>query len=116
MKALAASIVAAALALAPWPDEPEAGGNGSARAPGEHDAAPRCDGTPPELENKDAQAYEYELVCGKKREKKTIEAGAKQELEGFSGCSLLLGENEPTVLHTEMVCTIEGGKLVCDLL
>ncbi len=116
MKALATSIAGIALAMAPWPGEPQDGGDGSARAPAERDAAPLCDGTPPELENKDATAYDYELVCGKKREKKTIEAGAKQELEGFSGCNLLLGENEPTVLHTEMVCTVEGGKLVCDLL
>ena len=75
-----------------------------------------CDGTPPELNNKDDQEHAYELVCGKKTEQLTIAAGAKQSLEGKSGCSLKLGDNKPETLYTEMVCTITGGQLTCDLL
>jgi len=75
-----------------------------------------CDGTPPKLVNKDKQAYEYEIVCGSKTEKKSIPAGASQELREKSGCKLVLGQNKPTKLFTEMVCTIKGGKLSCDLL
>jgi hypothetical protein len=75
-----------------------------------------CDGTPPELVNKDGKDYEYELKCAKKTEKRTIKAGAKQSLKEKSGCKLKLGQNPPTKLFTEMVCTIKGGKLSCDLL
>ena len=75
-----------------------------------------CDGTPPKLINKDSKAYEYEIVCASKTEKKSIPAGASQELREKSGCKLKLGSNKPTKLFTEMVCTIKGGKLGCDLL
>ena len=75
-----------------------------------------CDGTPPKLVNKDKQAYDYEVVCASKTEKKSIPAGGSQELREKSGCKLKLGSNKPTKLFTEMVCTIKGGKLSCDLL
>ena len=75
-----------------------------------------CDGTPPKLINKDKTAHDYELVCASKTEKKTIPAGATQELREKSGCKLVLGKNKPTKLFTEMVCTINDGKLSCDLL
>jgi len=75
-----------------------------------------CDGTPPKLVNKDDKAYDYELVCGKKTEQKSIAASSSQSLENKSGCTLKLGDNKATKLHTEMVCTIESGKLSCDLL
>lgn len=75
-----------------------------------------CDGTPPKLVNKDDKDYGYELVCGKKTEKKSIKAGATQSLEDKSGCKLKLGDNKATKLYTEMVCTIKSGKLTCDLL
>ena len=79
--------------------------------------APACDGVPPELINKDSKAHEYTLTCAKKTEKRSIAPGAKVELREKSGCVLKLGDNEPTKLHTEMVCTIKkGGKLSCDLL
>lgn len=78
--------------------------------------APACDGIPPELVNEDSASHSYTLTCGKKVKKKDIAPGEKAELEGFSGCILKLGDHSET-LHTEMVCTIEGGgKLVCDLL
>ena len=75
-----------------------------------------CDGVPPKLINKDQQAYDYEIVCASKAEKRSIPAGGKQELREKSGCKLKLGSNKPTKLFTEMVCTIKGGKLSCDLL
>jgi hypothetical protein len=75
-----------------------------------------CDGVPPKLINKDKQAHSYEIVCGSKTEKKSIPAGGTQELREKSGCKLVLGKNKPTKLFTEMVCTIQGGKLSCDLL
>ena len=75
-----------------------------------------CDGIPPELVNKDDQEHSYVLECGRKTEQHTIAAGTSQSLEGKSGCKLILGENKPTALYTEMVCNIEGGKLTCDLL
>ncbi|MBW2276412.1 MAG: hypothetical protein JRF63_02905 [Deltaproteobacteria bacterium] len=75
-----------------------------------------CDGTPPKLINKDAKAYEYEIVCASKTEKKSIPAGGSEELREKSGCKLKLGSNKPTKLFTEMVCTIKDGKLTCDLL
>lgn len=75
-----------------------------------------CDGIPPELVNKDDTDHDYELVCGKKTEEHTIGAGKSQELDGKSGCTLKLGKNKATKLYTEMVCTIEDGKLTCDLL
>jgi len=75
-----------------------------------------CDGTPPKLVNKDDVSYDYQLVCGKKTEKHSIAAGASQELDEKSGCKLKLGENKAKKLYTEMVCTIKGGKLSCDLL
>ncbi len=75
-----------------------------------------CDGIPPELTNKDTVEYPYELVCGRKTEQHTLPAGATQSLEGKSGCELKLGDNEPTKLHTEMVCNVEAGKLTCDLI
>jgi hypothetical protein len=75
-----------------------------------------CDGTPPKLVNKDAHAHDYEIVCGSKTEKRSIPAGATQELREKSGCKLKLGSNKPTKLFTEMVCAIKGGKLSCDLL
>ena len=37
-------------------------------------------------------------------------------MEGKSGCMIKLGDNDKVKLHTEMVCTIAGGKLTCDLL
>jgi hypothetical protein len=78
--------------------------------------APACDGIPPELVNEDSSAHSYTLSCGKKDKKREIAPGEKAELEGFSGCTLKLGDHSET-LHTEMVCTIQaGGKLVCDLL
>ncbi len=94
----------ASLAFCPPPDDPDPA------------AALYCDGTPPELNNKDDKEHAYELVCGKKTEQATIAAGAKQSLEGKSGCALNLGDNKPETLYTEMVCTIAGGKLTCDLL
>jgi hypothetical protein len=75
-----------------------------------------CDGTPPELTNKDKEDHSYELVCAKKTEKRTIKAGATEKLKEKSGCQLKLGQNPPTKLYTEMVCTIKDGKLSCDLL
>jgi len=75
-----------------------------------------CDGVPPKLINKDNSAHDYEIVCGSKTEKKSIPAGATQELREKSGCMLKLGDNKPTKLFTEMVCTVNGGKLSCDLL
>jgi hypothetical protein len=75
-----------------------------------------CDGTPPKLINKDDKAHNYEIVCASKTEKRSIPAGATQELREKSGCKLKLGSNKPTKLFTEMVCTIKGGKLSCDLL
>ncbi len=75
-----------------------------------------CDGIPPELTSKDTVDHPYELVCGRKTEQGTLPAGATQSLEGKSGCELKLGDNPPTKLHTEMVCTVEAGKLTCDLI
>jgi len=75
-----------------------------------------CDGTPPELINKDTVEHAYRLTCGKKVEEASIAASSAQSLEGKSGCVIELGDNEPTKLHTEMVCTIEAGKLGCDLI
>jgi hypothetical protein len=75
-----------------------------------------CDGTPPKLINKDSKAHDYELLCAGKTEKRSIPAGATQELRGKSGCKLKLGDNQPTKLFTEMVCTIQSDKLSCDLL
>ena len=88
-------------------------------APGPPDTPPplpSCDGTPPALVNKDVKAHAYRLTCGKKVEEASIPAGESQSLEGKSGCILELGENKATKHHTEMVCTIEGGVLGCDLL
>ncbi|MFH1435294.1 MAG: hypothetical protein ABIJ56_06225 [Pseudomonadota bacterium] len=75
-----------------------------------------CDGTPPELVNKDDQNHDYELVCGKTTEKKTIAAKSSQSLENKSGCKLKLGDNKAARLYTEMVCTIKDAKLSCELL
>lgn len=75
-----------------------------------------CDGTPPALTSKDDVDHPYELVCGRKTEQSTLPAGATLSLEGKSGCELELGDNPPTKLHTEMVCTVEAGKLTCDLI
>ena len=77
---------------------------------------PLCDGTPPELVNRDTRAYGYELACNAAVTKGVIEPGAKKSLKGYSGCRLKLGSNPPVKLHTEMVCTIERGTLSCDLL
>jgi hypothetical protein len=78
--------------------------------------APACDGIPPELVNQDTVQHSYSLTCGKKVKEREIAPGEKAELEGFSGCTLKLGEHSET-LHTEMVCTIAaGGTLTCDLL
>jgi len=87
--------------------------------PGPAEARPPsllCDGTPPELINKDTVEHPYRLTCGKEVEEATIAPSASQSLEGKSGCVIELGDNEPTKLHTEMVCTITGGKLTCDLI
>jgi len=75
-----------------------------------------CDGDPPVLENRDDSAHEYETTCGAKVERQTIPAGGKQVLKGKGGCSIRLGDAPPTRLFAEMVCTIERGKLACDLL
>lgn len=75
-----------------------------------------CDGTPPKLLNKDQQAHQYELQCGNKTAKKTIPAGGTQTLKNKSGCKIKLGNNPPVKLHTEMECTVNNGKLICDLL
>jgi len=75
-----------------------------------------CDGTPPSLVNKDTRPYTYSLTCGKKAEEGQIPAGETRSLEGKSGCVLELEGNKATKLHTEMVCTIEGGLLGCSLL
>ena len=75
-----------------------------------------CDGTPPKLINKDNRSYAYTLICGKKTEQGNIDAGSSKELEGKSGCSIKLDKNRTTKLHTEMVCTIKGTELTCDLL
>ena len=75
-----------------------------------------CDGIPPEIVNKGKAAISYTLECGKKVEKRELPPGEKHVLEGFSGCTLKLGEHAET-LHTEMVCEVDdAGKLVCDLL
>ena len=75
-----------------------------------------CDGTPPELVNKDTTGYEYVLTCGNKVERDTIPAGSKKELKNKSGCSIKLGENKAAKLYTEMVCTVQSAKITCDLL
>lgn len=75
-----------------------------------------CDGEPPELINRDARAHVYELRCGDDTERATIAAGATQVLKGKSGCRLVLPDNPPVRLSTEMVCTIESSELSCDLL
>ena len=75
-----------------------------------------CDGTPPELVNKDQVEYSYVIECGKKTHSGKIPAGGKRSLKEMSGCKLKLGENKPTKLYTEMVCTIKDGKLTCELL
>jgi hypothetical protein len=75
-----------------------------------------CDGDPPLLINKDSRAHSYTLRCGRKREQRSIAAGARQELKGKGGCRILLGKNKPTTLHSEMACTIKGGVLTCELM
>jgi hypothetical protein len=75
-----------------------------------------CDGDPPKLINKDTQSYEFQIKCGSKSETGRIAASAEKELDGKSGCKLKLGDNAVKKLFTEMVCTIKGGKLSCDLL
>jgi hypothetical protein len=75
-----------------------------------------CDGVPPKLVNKDDKPHEVVLTCGSKTERRTVGAGASQELREKSGCTITLGDGKPTKLYTEMVCTISGGKLSCDLL
>jgi hypothetical protein len=91
-------------------------GPGSAR-PGERPGAVlRCDGTPPELVNQDSVPHAFTLTCAGKVTERSLPAGEKAVLDGFSGCVLTLGEQTET-LHTEMVCTIAtGGKVTCDLL
>ncbi|MBW2456167.1 MAG: hypothetical protein JRI68_16730 [Deltaproteobacteria bacterium] len=79
-------------------------------------ATPTCDGAPPELINGDDRDYDYEIRCGKKTEQHSIGAKAKQKLKKKAGCALKLGDNETTRLFADMVCTIEGAKLSCDLL
>jgi hypothetical protein len=79
-------------------------------------ATPTCDGKPPELVNKDSLPHDVTLTCGEKTDKRSVAPTEKLVLKGFSGCTLVLGE-QSEVLHTEMVCTIAaGGKLTCDLL
>jgi len=75
-----------------------------------------CDGNPPKVVNKDGEARELVITCGSKVEKLTVQASASEELRGKSGCTIRLGDAEPTKLSTEMVCTISGGKIACDLL
>ncbi len=75
-----------------------------------------CDGVPPEIVNKGKATVSYTLECGKKTEKRELKPDEKHILEGFSGCTLKLGEHSET-LHTEMVCEVDDdAKLVCDLL
>ena len=79
-------------------------------------AALGCDGEPPKLVNKDTKAHSFQIQCAGKREEGEIKASAELKLDGKSGCMLKLGENAAQKLHTEMVCTIEGGELECDLI
>ena len=77
---------------------------------------PACDGIPPEIVNESKAAISYTLECGKKTEKRELKPDEKHILDGFSGCTLKLGEHAET-LHTEMVCEVDdAGKVVCDLL
>jgi len=75
-----------------------------------------CDGDPPKLKNEDATDYTYRLECGPKSETGRIGAAAEIALKGKSGCVLKLGDNAARKLYTEMVCTIRGGKLSCELI
>ena len=78
--------------------------------------SPACDGIPPEIVNKGKATLSYTLECGKKTEKRELKPDEKHVLDGFSGCTLKLGEHAET-LHTEMVCEVDdASKLVCDLL
>jgi hypothetical protein len=75
-----------------------------------------CDGNPPKLINKDTQAYDYVISCGSNKEKSSIGPNSNKKFTGKSGCTLKVGNNAPTKLFTEMICTVSGGKLTCDLL
>ena len=75
-----------------------------------------CDGTPPKLVNKDVQPYKYVISCGSKKEAGLIGPNSDKEFVGKSGCTLKLGNNAPEKLFTEMICSVTGGKLTCDLL
>jgi hypothetical protein len=75
-----------------------------------------CDGDPPELHNKDAQAHTYQIQCASKTEKGEIQASQEKKLKGKSGCKLTVGNSPPVKLFTEMICEIRGGKLSCELI
>ena len=85
---------------------------------GEADITPvlACDGAPPKLVNKDVQPYNYVISCGSKKERGSIGPNSNKEFVGKSGCTLKLENNAPEKLFTEMICTVVGGKLTCDLL
>jgi hypothetical protein len=75
-----------------------------------------CDGNPPKVANRDNEVREVVITCGSKAEKLTLKANAVQELRGKPGCTIQIGDGKPIKLSTEMVCTISGGKISCDLL
>ncbi len=88
--------------------------------PGNLPSRPYCSGDPPELLNSDTVTREYQLTCGRKTERASISPSEKRVLKGKAGCTIQLldGDSLGTAetLYSEMLCTIESGNLMCDLL
>jgi hypothetical protein len=82
-------------------------GGGSAQPMG-------CEGDPPTLVNRDNRDYSFKVECGKKSENRQISAGESQSLKGKSGCWLVFGDKRVT-LYADLDCSIQNGKLSCEL-